>query len=157
MPNKYESNWDPLEHIDFTVFPVLDKVKVAIGVVRDAPKPIPGDSITSADFFGDMREILSAAIWKDVKHAILIAGGPGVPEHVEFKGGPPLPLSIENLANALGKTYPDQYDQTSMLLVVLRCASERIAVVREALLHRPEDWWLRLILVDILSEMKSVF
>ena len=95
--------------------------------------------------------LLEKAIWTDVGKAIAKAGGPKIPAKIKF-GKPGKKVSVElrlgtligflKMADVAGK------DQ-SMVAKLAKCVAVRSKVIRERLLWRPEDWWLRLTLNNV--------
>ncbi|HEV2562266.1 MAG TPA: hypothetical protein VGT78_08995 [Rhizomicrobium sp.] len=148
-----KSAWEEICFTDFKAIPLGESVKKALDVIRHATTMTFDDKIRSGALLREFRDILAKAIWQEMKQAIKQAGGPDVPTHVSGGHDKPKLLSIQMLYAATDKTVdgPQCPEEMQMVIVLARCACERISVIRTTLLTHSEDWWIRLLLNDIRS------
>jgi len=154
-----DTPWDAVFDISFKSVPISEPLKNAVQLLRDTTQMKLVGQTTTAAFLAEMRNILAAALWKDVKAAVHQMGAPDISTHaLPQGGGKPIPVGLKTMETAMGMSgfaSPSQSDQSTMLLVLSRCVTERIAVVQEMLLTQSGDWWIKLLLVDIRNWMGS--
>ena len=156
MPKK---SWKKLGKVDFKSVPLAEQVPRAVDVLRSANATcLPPVVTTSELYFKEMRKVLADAIWIDVKNAIAAVDGPEIPPYTigstKTKSYTLVKLNLLSLARSwkchCAHWGPNNYE---FYRALARCAAQRIAFARETLLSAPRDFWIALLMTDILAGM----